>query len=267
MNSMINYCSNKGLKRFQSFLKSYSLLIFTALLSLSVLWSCEEDPTKIGSGLLPGDDRAFMVSTDTLRIKAYTMYTDSIKSTDSLYFLGSRYSPWFGTTKADFVTQLNLLKDWNEEAFIIDSVSLILSIASFEGDTVTDNIMLEMYEISEYLYKDSAYYSNKPVQIESHLGTFHLAGAKADTVLEIRLPSTIAAHLMRDTSKLFISSTEPDFREFFKGVYFTLADRPLPLILQSENRGLNKWYSGLLSYLLGCQWHIQFRTERQECKV
>jgi hypothetical protein len=226
MNSMINYCSNKGLKRFQSFLKSYSLLIFTALLSLSVLWSCEEDPTKIGSGLLPGDDRAFMVSTDTLRIKAYTMYTDSIKSTDSLYFLGSRYSPWFGTTKADFVTQLNLLKDWNEEAFIIDSVSLILSIASFEGDTVTDNIMLEMYEISEYLYKDSAYYSNKPVQIESHLGTFHLAGAKADTVLEIRLPSTIAAHLMRDTSKLFISSTEPDFREFFKGVYFTLADRP-----------------------------------------
>jgi hypothetical protein len=226
MNSMINYCSNKGLKTFQSFLKSYSVLIFTVLLSLTVLWSCEEDPTKIGGELLPDGDFATMVSTDTLRIKAYTMYTDSVKSTDSLYFLGSRYSPWFGTTKADFVTQLNLLKEWKEDPFIIDSVSLILSIATFEGDTISDDIWLEMYEISEYLNRDAAYYSNKPVQIESLLGTFHLAGAKADTVLEIRLPSSIAAHLLRDTSKLFISSTEPDFRQFFKGVYFTLVDRP-----------------------------------------
>jgi hypothetical protein len=244
---MINYCSNSGLKSFQSFLKSYSVFFFAALLSLAVLWSCEEDPTKIGGGLLPDDDFATMVSTDTLRINAFTMYTDSVRSTDSLYFLGSRYSPWFGTTTADFVTQLNLFRAWDEESYVIDSVTLVLSIASFEGDTINDDIWLEMYEISEYLYRDSAYYSNKPVQIEGLLGAVHLAGAKADTVLEIKLPTSIGEHLLRDTSKLFISSTVPDFRDYFKGIYFTLADRPthsfFSLRTGSSTSGIQVYYN------------------------
>jgi hypothetical protein len=243
---MINCCNNRVNRTFKSLLISSFKIFIAAALSMTLFWSCEEDPTKIGSGLLPGTDFAAIISTDTLEINAYTMYVDSIKSTDSLYFLGTKYNPWFGSTKADFVTQLNLLREWNEESFIIDSVSLIISINQFIGDTISDDLYLEMYEISEYLYRDSAYYSNKPVQIESLLGTVHLAGAKADTTLEIMLPLSIATHLMRDTSKLFISSTEPDFRDFFKGVYFTLADKPLPSFFSlrtgSSSSGIQVYY-------------------------
>lgn len=226
MNSMIPSCINESRKTFQSLLKSYyrSFLAITA--AAVIVWACEEQPSEIGSGLLPGTDFATVFSSDTFTINAYTMYDDSVRATDSIYLLGRRYNPYFGTTTAELVSQLNLLTPWKGQDFIIDSVSLILTIRYYEGDTIFDDQYIEVYEISEYLYKDTIYYSNKPVQVLRDLGTFPLFGIEADTSLEIRVPDWIGYHLMRDTTKLFISSTTPDFRDFFRGVYMRLAPNP-----------------------------------------
>ncbi|MFO7574118.1 MAG: DUF4270 family protein, partial [Bacteroidales bacterium] len=145
---------------------------------------------------------------------------------DSLYMFGKRYNPYFGTTRVELVTQLNLLFPWPGRGFVIDSVSLVLAISRYEGDTLFTQQQIELFEISEYLHRDSTYYSNKPVQIERSLGTYIVDSLKSDTVIDIKLPNSIGEYLLRDTSKLFISSTEPDFRDFFRGLYFRFADSP-----------------------------------------
>jgi hypothetical protein len=245
MNSMINYLRNKAIKTLKSFHKSCLTIFAVLTVSAVALVSCEEDPSPIGSDLLPGDDFAAMVSTDTLAIRAFTMYVDSVRSTDSLYYLGTRYSPWFGTTRAEIVTQLNLLRSWTGSGFVIDSVSIVLAIDNYKGDSLATT-SIELYEISEYLSKETAYYSNKPVQIERYIGTYQLEGLKADTLLEVMIPTDIGTYLLRDTTKLFISSTVPDFREFFRGIYVKVVDGldPVFFTLQSlsSTSGIQVYY-------------------------
>jgi len=224
---MTCFFSNKILKPSKTFIRSYFLLIASAVVLLSLVYSCEENPTSIGAGLLPGEDKANVYSRTDLELNLYTMYIDSVRSNDTLYIAGDYYSPYFGTTTAEIITQLNLLYDWDEEEVItIDSVFLILTIQDYYGDTVTAPF-LTLYEISELLNKDSVYYSNKPVQHERIITTVALEGIKSDTTLKIPVSIAFGAYLLRDTSMLFIKSPpagQPptDFRSFFKGLHYLL---------------------------------------------
>jgi hypothetical protein len=89
------------------------LPVFTLL--TVVFSSCEQNPSKIGIGLLPDEDFVDIYSTDTLGIKAYTMYDEQSISADSTrMFAGGIRDAYFGTTNCDFVTQLRLvvLANW-----------------------------------------------------------------------------------------------------------------------------------------------------------
>jgi len=247
MNFMIVFCNKiKGKTNLNSILTKYYRAFLTLTAVSLMLPACEEDPTPIGTSLLPADDFATLFSTDTISIKAYTMYSDSVRTTDSLYVFGRRYNPYFGTTTAEIITQLNLLGSWPGHGFTIDSVSLVLAVDRYEGDTVLYDKQIELFEISEYLYRDTAYYSNKPVMIERLIGTYLLDTIKAGRVIEIDLPVSFGEYLMRDTSKLFISSTVPDFRDFFKGLYMRLADSPTEAFMRlspsSSTSGIQLYY-------------------------
>lgn len=244
---MIVYCNNNGGREsIRTHFTNYYRTILAISAMILVLWSCEEDPSPIGTSLLPTGDFAEVFSTDTIDIKAYTMYNDSVRTTDSLYVLGKRYNPYFGTTIAEIITQLNLTNPWPGHGFTIDSVSLILAVSQYEGDTVLYDKQIELYEISEYLYKDTAYYSNKPVMVERYIGTYLLDTIKAGRVVEVKLPNSFGEYLMRDTSMLFISSTVDDFRQFFKGLYMRLTESPtnafFSLSSSSSTSGIQIYY-------------------------
>jgi hypothetical protein len=196
--------------------------------------SCEEDPTKIGIGLLPGADFATLSSTDTLSVWSYTMYDDSVR-TDSpvTSYLGQIYDPYFGTTTADFITEIRISKAWDDLPFTIDSVKLFLRITDVKGrpDLVHT---LKISELADRIFPDSAYYSNTVVNTTGRSWSdIELPVLRPDTInnIALKLPVDFGNYITRDTSKLFYSTSNPDFRSYFKGLHFQISAGTEPVFL------------------------------------
>ena len=197
--------------------------------------SCEEDPTKIGSKLLPGSDFVSIKGTDTLSVWSYTMYDDSVRTENpAVSYVGQIYDPYFGTTTAEFVTQIRLNREWDGKPFTIDSVKLFLNLLTVKGGT-TGIHTLRISEIAEQIYTDSVYYSNKTIPLTGLMVTdIVLPTLKPDSInnIAIKLPDNVLGnYLTRDTAELFYNNNKPDFRSFFKGLYFQLTSSSGPLMV------------------------------------
>jgi hypothetical protein len=196
--------------------------------------SCEEGPTLIGSKILPGGDFVTLGSTDTLSVFSYTRYDSTVQSGNaSISYLGSIYDPYFGMTSADFVTQIRLGRRWEAEPYTVDSIKLFLGFLEVKGDVQSEQI-LKISEIAEFLHVDSTYYSNKPVLLTGYdVAEITLPELQADTIndIELNIPVEFGEYLLRDTSKLFHSNSVPDFRSYFKGLYFRISSSTGPLLL------------------------------------
>ena len=203
--------------------------------------SCEKGILKMGADLLPEGDFVSIKSIDTLSVLSYTMYDDSVRTDNpSTSYLGQISDPYFGTTSAEFVTQMRLNAKWDGKPFTIDSVRLYLHILSAIGRSdVTHTLRLS--EISELIYPDSVYYSNRPVPLtEYEVNNIELPILKAYTINDItlKLPLEFGNYLTRDTLKLFYSENNihyspdyPDFRSFFRGLYFQMNPSSDPLLI------------------------------------
>ena len=205
------------------FIKYFLFALLTGLVYL--ISSCEGDPSHIGGKLLPSSDFVNIVSTDTINVRAYTMYSDSIESDNPQYsYLGSFYDPYFGTTTGEFVSQLRLGTSWTYDYFFIDSIKLHLRLLNVTGN-INQTIRLKMTEIAKQIYVDSVYYSSQIVQVTDSTWTVDLPDSlKADTInnITINVPVRFGKNITRDTSMLFHSNSKPDFRSYFKGIYFQL---------------------------------------------
>lgn len=130
------YHSSHHTCRFISVSKHLNKIFLLTLFALAVFFvsSCEEGPTKIGEGILPGSDFVTINSTDTLSVWSYTLYNKSVR-TDNLgvSYLGQIYDPYFGTTTAEFVTQIRMAAAWDDKPFTIDSVKLRLTLLDVKG--------------------------------------------------------------------------------------------------------------------------------------
>jgi hypothetical protein len=211
-------------RRFPSL--NYILRINTALLIFSAfaIISCEEDPTKIGQGLLPSNDFVEIASTDTLSVWSFTTYDPKVRTDlPTVSYLGELHHPYYGTTTAEFVTELRLGNLWDEtKAYTVDSVKLVLRVLDARGSYNTPR-RLKLSEIDKRLYVDSAYYSNTPVPVTWYsveVETPALDSTVTDLVAD--LPVDFGNYLIRDTSMLFHSATKDDFRSFFNGLYFQM---------------------------------------------
>jgi hypothetical protein len=208
-------------------------LAFMATIILSVT-GCEDAPSKLGSGLLPGSDYLTIMS-DTFGVKSYTLYSDSVKSDEpTTSYLGQIYDPYFGTTSAEFVSQMRLVDSMTAIGQInVDSVKLFMKFLTVKGDTSATHY-LKISEISRQLYLDSSYYSNQTVPLTGKVwDNIAIPTLKDDTInsVEIMLPNEFGEYLTRDKSKLFISNTRADFRSYFKGLYFQLVSPANPIFL------------------------------------
>jgi hypothetical protein len=191
---------------------------------LFLISSCEDDGTLIGKNILPGGDFVTLFSIDTMSVYSYTRYSDSLYSNNPTYvFLGQMHDPYFGTTTAGFVTQLRLYSQWPGGVYTIDSVNLSLTLANVTGDVAAGNI-LKMSEIAEQIYPDSVYYSSRQVPLTGYSVEVPLPELRADTIndINLNLPVSFGEYILRDTSMLFHSDTESDFRSYFRGLYFEL---------------------------------------------
>ena len=217
-----------------------TLIILIVILAAS----CEKGILKIGSDILPDGDFVSINSIDTLSVFSYTMY-DSIRTDNpTIAYLGEVYDPYFGTTTAEFVTQLRLGGELDTGTFVIDSVRLYLQLLTTKGGTGSVPHTLRISEISQQIYPDSAYYSRRPVSLTGYTITdIELpANLRNDTINEItlNLPVDFGNYLIRNPEMLFHSNSKPDFRSFFKGLYFQMDPGIDPLIvsLYLEQPGL-----------------------------
>jgi len=215
--------------------KIFSLFHVLILLSGAfVLSSCEDEGTLIGKGILPGSDFVSVFSTDTLTMKSFTRYTDSIPSLNpSTSYLGRIYDPYFGTTTAAFVSQLRLSEEWSHDFITIDSIKLVLTLSPAVGDTAGPHY-LRMQEIDRQIYVDTVYYSNDPIPLTGFsIPDIQLPQMRTDTINQIivDIPNSFGEYITRNMGMLFHDNSRPDFRSYFKGLKFSLVSSGDPIFL------------------------------------
>ena len=221
---------------FQPFKYFYRLLLITLVLVFAS--SCEKGILKEGGDLLPKSDLVSISAIDTLHPFSYTMFDNAIRTDNpQISYLGQEFSPYFGTTKAGFVSQIRLNPAWDGSThFTVDSMKLILHILSVKGVTSDALHSISLYEISNQIYTDSAYYSTTPVPLTGiKVASIPLPALRSDTInnLELKIPNgqEFGNYLIRDTSQLFYNNNIPDFRAYFKGLYFQMDPSPDPYMI------------------------------------
>jgi hypothetical protein len=220
----------------QHFFRIIRLSLFALLVVISV--SCEKQVLKMGQDILPEGDFVSIKSIDTLSVFSYLMFDDSVRTDNqTTSYLGQVIDPYFGTTNAGFVTQIRLDKRWDGLPFTVDSMKLYLHFLTASATGAGTTHTLSMYEISDQIYNDSAYYSNTPL----HITKFKIADVKlpvlrTDTINDVTLtlPGNgleFGNYLLHDTTMLFYSNTITDFRSYFKGLYFEMNPSSSPLLV------------------------------------
>jgi hypothetical protein len=203
------------------------LPVFTLL--FVIFSSCSKDPVKIGIDLLPAGDFVSIHSTDTIGIKAYTMYDDhSITSDSTRMIAGGIYDKYFGTTHCDFVTQLRLVVPWPHLEVAVDSVFLYFEASDVSGDTTAVH-HLRLYETGTLLTDTTDFYSGQDPDTITFLGEYNLPVLTADSTYSIRLPNWVGEYFLRDTTK-FLPAAE-FYTEFFKGLYFGIRSETNPVLI------------------------------------
>jgi hypothetical protein len=213
-----------------------------ALISLFVLiaTSCEKGVLQIGTDLLPASDFVSISSIDTMSIFSYTNFEPVVESDNpSASYVGQISDPVFGTTTAEFVTQLRLSSKWVSGGHVtVDSVKMVWHILSANGNLNTLH-RIKISEISDMLYPDSVYKSNRKPNLTDYSIIDTLPPVSySDTTMEINLPKEFGYHIFRDPSQLFYDPNHihfdpgyPDFRSYFKGIYVQMEESANPLLI------------------------------------
>jgi len=151
-------------------------LTFFVLISL-LISSCTKEFSPIGKGLLSEQDMLSMGYTDTIKINAYSILSDSIYTRNlgienqqgSIYYahVGSMYDPIFGRTTANLYTQLSLNDDTvtfgTNPKF--DSAFLYLPYMGSYGDTMS-NLTLRVYSLTESIIDSIHCYSGSTIKYD-----------------------------------------------------------------------------------------------------
>jgi hypothetical protein len=205
----------------------YSAFLFIALSVM--LASCDEDPANIGKGLLPDDDFISIYSTDTIKVRAYTMYNANLVSSDSTKMIaGGIYDAYFGDTHCDFVTQLRLIDSLRKSVINIDSVFLRFIPSAISGDTAAVHY-IRIYETGTVLTDPDVYYTGQDPDTIKFLGEYPMPILKKDSSYSVRIDNSVAQYLFRDTAMFRPASKF--YKEFFKGLYFGIRSETNPVLM------------------------------------
>lgn len=208
-------------------------LYFLGAVFLFVFFAACEKPSEVGLEIQPPGDKLDVVYCDTISLVTYTVLEDSIRTDEtSSNLLGCYNDPVFGKNTAGFYTQIMLSS--NAPTFgsspVVDSLILSLRYKGYYGDTLTPQ-SVKVFEISDDIYKDSSYYSNREINITGELlgsKTFYPLPTDSVYVGGDTLPAQLRIHLnstwlqdIWNTSGSPQLANNAGFLEYFKGLYVT----------------------------------------------
>jgi predicted small secreted protein len=146
------------------------------LLTCIFLTSCKNQASEIGLDLI--DDLLGTDFTDTITLQAYSIFEDTINTTNmSANILGHISDPVFGNSDAGIYTQISLagaaVNFGNHP--IIDSVVLTLQIQGYYGDT-NSAVGIRVHQLSEDLSSEETYYQNSSLTYDPTPLNYSLSG-------------------------------------------------------------------------------------------
>ena len=217
-------------------IKYISTFCFCALL---LIFSCT-DPNLIGLEVQPPSDGiTITLSSAKNNLKLSTVLEDSLRSDEtSTILLGHMsYDYIFGESSADFTTQFQLpfnnIDVGNSDTLTVDSVVLSLSYAGSYGNN--DVLNIQVYKLTESIFKDSSYYSNQELNYDlNNLNTSTIRYINTeDSVLvrgqmkvphlQLKLDESLGEMLLGASGTVDLEDNT-QFVEFFKGLYLKASD-------------------------------------------
>jgi hypothetical protein len=202
-------------------------------LILAALASCQQDPVSIGLGLLPDSDFIEIKSTDTVGIRAFTMYNELSLSNDYTKMVaGSLYDEYFGSTYCDFVTQLRVMSKWPAKPFVVDSVLLTFVPSKVTGDDSTVVHYIRLCETGTELTDSTEFLTGQDPDTIKYLGEYRLPRVTAGTPVSVKLFNWVGEHIMRDTA--MFNPASQFYQEYFRGLYFSIMSETTPIIVEMD---------------------------------
>ncbi len=188
--------------------------------------------TLIGNDLLPYGDDLSGVFTDTLSLYTKTATEFPLKtSTNSKFLLGTIDDPVFGKSTASIYSQVQIggqVDLGSPDSLFIDSLVLNLQYTGHYGnfDQPTN---ISVYQLTQNLNADSAYYSDKNLNYYSHAigqkpnfipnftSSLMISGDTIAPSLRIRLSDRLGQDLLNQSKGTNFASNAA-FQTFFKGL-------------------------------------------------
>lgn len=210
-------------------------LYFPVVVLISALFSACEKPSEIGLEVQPANDQLNVIYCDTISLVTYSVLEDSIRTDEtSSNLLGYYEDPVFGKHTAGFYSQIRLSS--NAPTFganpHIDSLVLSLRYKGYYGDTLAPQ-SVKVYQVTDAMYKDSSYYSNRELHITGTLlgaKTFYPTPTDSVYVGEDTLAALLRIRLDNNCvlGSNFLTlegasqiSDNTNFLDYFKGLYVT----------------------------------------------
>ena len=234
-------------QNFKVILRMRSPWIGAAIFLLGI-WvsSCKKPEDGLGLDLQPDDELLDLAIIDTTSLIMYTEEDDSLRTDElSNNIIGSYYDPEFGHVEASSYFQLRTDGEgvtFEEDSILFDSVFLALEYASLDGYYGNlDAQTFAVYEVTDTMNQDSAYYSNSFVNFDSTgavsggqgWGNLIEAGyetvvpdpvseviAGADTLdpqLRLKLNNAFGQYIINSSDADLLSNAQ--FVQYFKGIY------------------------------------------------
>jgi hypothetical protein len=216
------------------FNRTLPLLMATGALLVA---SCGE-PDAIGIEVQPAGDNINVFFTDTVSLELNTIREDSLITDEkvaALNLVGSYVDPVFGLSRASFYSEVRLPNNNSNFSFgtspVLDSVVLALGYSDYYGDTLS-SMTYQVYEVTESMVYDTAYYSHDNLTLGTLLGTVQATAHPTDSVelgtstfaphLRLRLDDSFGNSFLAADPSNFLSNAA--FVSYFKGIHVKTLD-------------------------------------------
>jgi hypothetical protein len=209
-------------------------LFFTALIGVMLFVACDEKESDLGVNL---QDPATLYNgiCDTAYGTAYTVYDDSLLTSGQASVLIGCYSDnLFGTSEAVFFSKITTANDGGvefDQNSIIDSAVLTMTVSSIFPEINSKSyrdLHFEVYQLSEPVLRDSAYYAFDELPVTSVCFFDDVVRlAQSDSmVVSMRMSDAFVNML---SNHRYESSTA--FEEVMKGVRIRLVNDGTPVMV------------------------------------
>lgn len=225
--------------------KFYHVLSVVLLLSVFLIWGCEEESSFLGLEIQPPSDRFSLKFSGNNTVEAFTFTLDSINADKfPVQLLGETNDPVFGHSKADFISKMAMSSygyDFGETP-VLDSMFLFLSLAGTPyGDKATSHI-IKVFELTDTIYYDSLYNSNiDPLTFHnpgSPVASYTFIPGTKDSVIKIPITDPLfRARLFEIDSAS--KANEANFQKYFAGLYVTAEKQSDPGSILTVSLGTN----------------------------